>query len=156
METHFTPGKRESSLWLGCPYNSSSKPGLLCVKGYAQWVRSRDTWLPLQAYERPGGSGHLRDTSTCGFIFKFMIWHLGLAPALSKDCLLNQPIDFPLVILIKIGNLGNSLAVQWVGLRTSTAESRGSVPGWGTKIPQAEGRNKNKWNGNYSTIASWV
>ena len=62
--------------------------------------------------------------------------------ALSKDCLLNQPIDFALVILIEIENLGNSLVVQWLGLHTFTAEGRGSVPGWGTKIPQAEGRNK--------------
>ena len=33
--------------------------------------------------------------------------------------------------------LGDSLAVQWVGLRTFTAKGVGSVPGWGTKIPQA-------------------
>ena len=33
--------------------------------------------------------------------------------------------------------LGDSLAVQWVGLRTFTAKCVGSVPGWGTKIPQA-------------------
>ena len=31
---------------------------------------------------------------------------------------------------------GNSLALQWVGLHTSTAEGPGSIPGWGTKIPQ--------------------
>lgn len=28
--------------------------------------------------------------------------------------------------------LGNSLAVQWLGLFTSTAEGTGSVPGWET------------------------
>ena len=26
---------------------------------------------------------------------------------------------------------------QWLGLRTFTAEGPGSIPGWGTKIPQA-------------------
>ena len=34
-------------------------------------------------------------------------------------------------------SLGNSLVVQWLGLCTFTAEGVGSVPGWGTKIPQA-------------------
>ena len=32
---------------------------------------------------------------------------------------------------------GNSLAVQWLGLRTFTLEGPGSIPGWGIKIPQA-------------------
>ena len=32
---------------------------------------------------------------------------------------------------------GNSLAVQWFGLCVLTAESPGSIPGPGTKIPQA-------------------
>ena len=32
---------------------------------------------------------------------------------------------------------GNSLAVQWLGLCTFTAEGTGSIPGRGTKIPQA-------------------
>ena len=31
---------------------------------------------------------------------------------------------------------GNSLAVQWLGLRTFTAKGVGSIPGQGTKIPQ--------------------
>ena len=30
---------------------------------------------------------------------------------------------------------GNSLAVQWLGVRTFTAEHLGSIPGRGTKIP---------------------
>ena len=30
---------------------------------------------------------------------------------------------------------GNSLEVQWLGLRASTAGGTGLVPGWGTKIP---------------------
>ena len=33
--------------------------------------------------------------------------------------------------------LGNSLAVQWLGLSAFTAEGLGSVPGQGTKILQA-------------------
>ena len=37
----------------------------------------------------------------------------------------------------KIGFVGNSLTVQWLGLHAFTAEGTGSVPGWGTKIPQA-------------------
>ena len=34
-------------------------------------------------------------------------------------------------------NLGNSLAVQWLGLNTFPARGRGSIPSWGTKIPRA-------------------
>ena len=32
---------------------------------------------------------------------------------------------------------GNSLAVQWLGLGAFTAQGLGSIPGWGTKIPEA-------------------
>ena len=32
---------------------------------------------------------------------------------------------------------GNSLVVQWLGLCTFTAGGTGSIPDWGTKIPQA-------------------
>ena len=39
---------------------------------------------------------------------------------------------------------GTSLVVQWLGLSTLTAESPGSVVGWGTKIPQAEWRIQKK------------
>ena len=31
---------------------------------------------------------------------------------------------------------GNSLAVQWLGLRAFTADGPGLIPGWGTRIPQ--------------------
>ena len=31
---------------------------------------------------------------------------------------------------------GNSLAVQWLGLHAFIVEGQGSIPGWGTKIPQ--------------------
>ena len=33
-------------------------------------------------------------------------------------------------------NTGNSLAVQWLGLSTFTAQGLGSIPDCGTKIPQ--------------------
>ena len=33
--------------------------------------------------------------------------------------------------------VGNSLAVQWLGLCTFTAKGTGSIPGWRTKILQA-------------------
>ena len=32
--------------------------------------------------------------------------------------------------------LGNSLAVQWLGLHAFTSEGLGSIPGQGPKIPQ--------------------
>ena len=32
---------------------------------------------------------------------------------------------------------GTSLAVQWLGLRASTAGDTGSIPGWRTKILHA-------------------
>ena len=31
---------------------------------------------------------------------------------------------------------GISLAIQWLGLYTSNVEGKGSIPGWGTKIPR--------------------
>ena len=36
------------------------------------------------------------------------------------------------------GRIGNSLAVQWLGLHVLTAKGLGSVPGQGTRIPQAK------------------
>ena len=41
-------------------------------------------------------------------------------------------------------NTGNSLAVQWLGLRAPTAEGVGLIPGQGTKIPQATRRGQKK------------
>ena len=32
---------------------------------------------------------------------------------------------------------GKSLVVQWLRLHVVTAKGRGSIPGWGIKIPQA-------------------
>jgi len=37
---------------------------------------------------------------------------------------------------------GNSLAVQWLGTHTFTAESLGSIPGQRTNIPQATWRSQ--------------
>ena len=31
-------------------------------------------------------------------------------------------------------NIGDSLAVEWLGLGTFTTEGPDSIPGWGTKI----------------------
>ena len=39
--------------------------------------------------------------------------------------------------MIEISHLGNFLAVLWLGLCTSMAGGKGSIPGQGTKIPQA-------------------
>ena len=41
---------------------------------------------------------------------------------------------------LKVTLRGSSLAVQWLGLSAFTAVALGSVPGWGTKIPQASGQ----------------
>ena len=40
--------------------------------------------------------------------------------------------------------IGNSLAVQWLGLHAFTAEGLGSIPGLGTKTPQAMQRRQNR------------
>ena len=42
--------------------------------------------------------------------------------------------------------IGTSLAVQWLGLRASTARDTGSIPSRGTKIPHAtwHGQKKKK------------
>ena len=39
--------------------------------------------------------------------------------------------------MIKAAYIGNSLAVQWLGLHASTAGGTGSIPGRGTNIPHA-------------------
>ena len=44
----------------------------------------------------------------------------------------------------KIPDLGNSLVVQWLGLHAFIAEGPGSIPGQGTKIPQAVSRGQKK------------
>ena len=44
--------------------------------------------------------------------------------------------------------MGNSLVVQWLGLGALAAVGLGLIPGWGTKILQAEwhGKEKTGWN----------
>ena len=46
--------------------------------------------------------------------------------------------------IIKLKSIGNSLAIQWLGLRISTARGPGSNPGWGTKIPHSAYQKKKK------------
>ena len=45
---------------------------------------------------------------------------------------------------LKLPLLGTFLVVQWLRLHASTAGGMGSIPGWGTKIPQAMGWGQNK------------
>ena len=52
--------------------------------------------------------------------------------------------------------LGNSLAVQWLELRTLTAEGQGSIPDRGTKIPQAGQRGQKKQNKTKNTLVSAI
>ena len=40
-------------------------------------------------------------------------------------------------MIVFLSFIGNSLVVQWLGLHAPTARSPGSIPGEGTKIPQA-------------------
>ena len=47
--------------------------------------------------------------------------------------------------------MGNSLAVQWLGFCTFTAEGVGSIPGQGIKIPQWQGQ-KYDLNGKYISM----
>ena len=45
-----------------------------------------------------------------------------------------------------MSQLGNSLAVQWLGLCVLTAKGQGLIPGQGTKIPQAAWSGQKKKN----------
>ena len=47
------------------------------------------------------------------------------------------PIFLPHQHILQKQKKRNSLAVQWLGLRAFTAEGPDSIPGRGTKIPQA-------------------
>ena len=59
---------------------------------------------------------------------------LSLFPQLDDHRLLFQP-DF--MAYLKNIDKGSFLAVQWLGLQAFTAKGVGSIPGWGTEIPQA-------------------
>ena len=39
--------------------------------------------------------------------------------------------------MLNINEYGNSLAVQWLGPHACIVAGVGSIPGWGTRIPQA-------------------
>ena len=62
----------------------------------------------------------------------------------SGDWLHNNVTIINITEHLKIVKLGNSLAVQWLGLCTFTAEFGGSVPGQGTKITQTAWCGKKK------------
>ena len=53
-------------------------------------------------------------------------------------------IPFMMMKMMMIATIGNSLAVQWLGLCNVTAKDPGSVPGQGTKFPQAVQPSQNK------------
>ena len=57
----------------------------------------------------------------------------------------NEPEVFNLSLNCQHENAGNSPEVQWLGLCILTAEGLSSIPGLGTKIPQAtrSGQNEN-------------
>ena len=57
---------------------------------------------------------------------------------LSLDVLSSKRLS--LITSLKVG-LGESLVGQWLGLRALIAKGWGSIPGWGTKIPQR------RWHG---------
>ena len=54
-----------------------------------------------------------------------------------------------LVSDVNYGGGGNSLVGQWLGLGALTAEGPGSIPGRGTKIPQATRCSQKKKKKNY-------
>ena len=62
--------------------------------------------------------------------------------SLTERAIKAMGLDHP----IKVYKVGNSPVVQWLGLRVLTAEGLGSIPGQGTKIPQAvwHGQKKKK------------
>ena len=47
------------------------------------------------------------------------------------------------MVSLKNKPLGNSLAVQWLGLQAFIAKGAGSVPDRGTKVPQASWQDSN-------------
>ena len=51
---------------------------------------------------------------------------------------------------------GNTLAVQWLGLQAFTAKGPGSIPGRGTKIPQAVWHSQKKNKGQFCMIQTKI
>ena len=66
----------------------------------------------------------------CCRCLRLCLFSFTLFPFCSSVFNLNTPI-------FKFADPESSLAVQWLGLHTFTAKGVGSVPGQGTKIPQA-------------------
>ena len=52
---------------------------------------------------------------------------------------MDMPIKIICILCIQKMGIGNSLAVQWLGLCTSTAVGMALIPGQETKIPRAAG-----------------
>ena len=77
-------------------------------------------------------------------------WFLkSLSPARPELCLfhLRVPSDqHPVPQSAVTRSVGNSLAVQWLGLGALTAEGPGSIPSRGTKIPRATRPKKKRKN----------
>ena len=55
----------------------------------------------------------------------------------------------------RIPSQGSSLVVQWLGLHTSIARDTGSIPGQGTKIPQATWQKKKKKKSQAGQPTTW-
>ena len=60
------------------------------------------------------------------------------------DVLLFVKDNIPFIMMMMIATVGNPLAVQQLGLCTDNAQDPGSVPGQGTKFPQAVQPSQNK------------
>ena len=70
----------------------------------------------------------------------FFLWQelcAGPVPPSSVGSHLDRMLNSMRTRAILNLSLGNSLVVQWLGLSSFTAEDPGSIPGQGTKIPQA-------------------
>ena len=80
----------------------------------------------------------------------------------SLTCLLCLSTSSSIQIFSTVGDFlpfkeliqGNFLAVQWLGLCAFTAKGPSSIPGHGTKIPQATWSGQKKININHSTFSS--
>ena len=60
------------------------------------------------------------------------------------ECKLVQPLWRTVWRFLKKLKIGNSLVIQWLGLHIVTAKGPGSIPGGGTKIPQAAWHSQKK------------
>ena len=68
------------------------------------------------------------------------LWYLWIQLEMNWNILViitRSGMTFKNISIIKKKGGGNSLVVQWLGLHAFTAKDQGSIPGQGTKIPQA-------------------